>query len=105
MYAFTADINYVWTTRNEGLTRFRGWFPMITGYSMTEDRYIEHQRTPWPDEGDETITTRPFWPEEDTKTITVHSHPELTHPASGFSDQQASDLLKKLKQRKRDPFT
>jgi hypothetical protein len=98
------NINYLWITRNEGLSRFRGWFPMITGFPMTKENYVALQRTPWPDATEATITTRPFWPDEDAKTITVESHPELTHPASGFSDEQANEMLKKLKRPTRGPF-
>ncbi len=99
------NVNYIWITRNEGLSRFRGWFPMITGFPMTKENYLALRQTPWPDDTDATITTRPFWPEEDEETITVESHPELTHPASGFSDEQASEMLKKLKHRNRGPLS
>jgi len=77
---------------------------MITGFPMTKENYLDLQQTPWPDDSEATITTRPFWPAEDEETITVESHPELTHPASGFSDEQANEMLKKLKRPNRGPF-
>lgn len=99
------NVNYIWITRNEGLSRFRGWFPMVTGFPMTKENYLALQQMPWPDDSEATITTRPFWPAEDEETITVDSHPELTHPASGFSDEQASEMLKKLKHRNGGPLS
>ena len=58
------SVNYLWITRNEGLSRFRGWFPMVTEYSMPKENYLAFQKASWPDDCEQTITTRPFWPEE-----------------------------------------
>ncbi len=38
------------------------------------------------------------------RSIIIESHPELAHPGSGFSDEQASEMLKRLKHRNRGPL-
>jgi hypothetical protein len=98
------NVNYMWIARNQGLTRFRGWFPMLTDYAMSKEDYQTFQQTPWPNDRDATITTRPFWPDENNETIVPETHPELSHPASGLGDDVANDMLEKLKRRHRRPL-
>ena len=98
------NVNYMWIARNEGLTRFRGWFPMLTGYAMSKENYETFQQAAWPGDRDATITTQPFWPEENDETIIVETHPELSHPASGLPEEEVNDMLEKLKRRHGRPM-
>ncbi len=56
--------------RYEGLSRFRGAFPIHVDYPITQKVYKERtSRTPWPSAPGETIETPGFWPAQDSETV------------------------------------
>ena len=83
--------------RAEGVTQLRGFFPVYNRWPISLAEHRRRERTPWPEDDEQTIQIGSVWPSGNGETMTPDTHPDIPCPGAIDVDETLAGISRQLK--------